>query len=108
MGYIPPQDVKSPRDRLRVLRVLHDGGEWSWSVALVFWDEEYRLAFRWNGGSDDPNQPSKGNPQSRGLPTWTMLPNDDDWHRVIIQELMPPGVSVPEFGYASRRTEAAS
>jgi hypothetical protein len=47
------------------------------------WDGERRLGFRWNGTDDN----ELGNPQSRGLPTWTML--DPKIHKQIIDQLPP-------------------
>lgn len=78
---IDPKTVHSPKDRWTLLDVLGQfGGEknnW-WSLALGRWTDEegYNttcLATRWNGGHD-PN--SKGNPISRGYPTWFILPGE--------------------------------
>lgn len=43
-----------------------------WSLAVGEWDGQRRLAARWNGDDDHP----KGNPVSRGMPTWFMLPDE--------------------------------
>ena len=76
MSYVKPQDVSSPRNRWWLRRVLHDGGEGSWSAADGQWDNEGLwsdvLAVRWNGSSG----PGIGNPQSRGLATWFIVPNE--------------------------------
>lgn len=58
------------RTRLRSVRVGRG--------ALGEWDGERRIGFRWNGTEDNPI----GNPQSRGLPTYTML--DPNLHEAII------------------------
>jgi hypothetical protein len=39
------------------------------------WDGDPVMALRWNGGSDDSRFPGIGNPQSRGVPTWFVLPD---------------------------------
>ena len=76
MTYVKPQNVTSPRNRWRLRRVLHDGGEGSWSAAEGQWDDEGLwgevLAVRWNGCSGS----EIGNPQSRGLATWFILPDE--------------------------------
>jgi hypothetical protein len=69
MPYITPNDVHSPKAHWRLVKVLHDGGAGNGAYALGYWDDEPRIGFRWNGSDDNPI----GNPQSRGLPTWTML-----------------------------------
>ena len=74
--YIRPEDVRSPKRHWRLIRVLHDGGPGQWSVAEGQWDNGDRwdtvLAIRWNGATGA----EIGNPQSRGLPTWFILPEE--------------------------------
>jgi len=82
MAYIPPSEVKSPRRHFTLVAVLDDGktddapgGESSVAVAVGRWrnaegSDEVVLAIRWNGDDANPI----GNPQSRGLPTWFILP----------------------------------
>ena len=67
---VDPNDVIHPKDRLQLIAVLFDGGEDSYSVALVRWKEEtegevwpYALGIRWNGGPD----PIKRRPQQPRL-----------------------------------------
>lgn len=69
-SYVPPVDVTSPKGRWKLVRVLSDGGPNSWSAAEGRWDDEPRLAIRWNGGDGG----RLGSPQSRGLPTWFVVP----------------------------------
>lgn len=70
MAYIKPQDVLSPASRVRsVLEVIHDPGEDRMSVARIIWDDQERIATRWNGNSAKP----LGNPLSRGRPTWFVV-----------------------------------
>jgi len=74
MAYIDPRMVTSPRGRVSDLKIMFDGGEGSYSVASLHWDDEPAIAVRWNGGDAAPFQ-GLGNPQSRGIPTWFILPD---------------------------------
>ena len=47
-----------------------DDKEGRWSLAVGEWDGGRRLAARWNGREERP----AGNPQSRGIATWFVLP----------------------------------
>lgn len=73
MAHIDPKSVDSPRNHWKLIDVLYDGGDDDASIAIGEWDGERRLAMRWNGSE---KYAGIGNPQSRGLPTWFMLP---DW-----------------------------
>jgi hypothetical protein len=81
MGYQDPRHVKSPRAAVTHLKVIYDGGEQAvagedlsgWSIAELEWYEEPVLACRWNGSSQGDSA-ALGNPQSRGLPTWFIIP----------------------------------
>ena len=77
MTYIKPQEVRSPKKRWRLIRVLHDGGTGEWSAAEGQWAEGGRwrdvLAIRWNGDSSDRRT---GHPQSHGRPTWFIVPDE--------------------------------
>lgn len=72
MSYIEAKDVKSPRKQWSLIEVLVDQGESGWSLAVGEWDGERCLTARWNGGDGRP----AGNPQSRGNPTWFVLPSE--------------------------------
>ncbi len=74
MSYVLPKVVSSPRDHWELIDVLCDGGPQNASVAFGRWDEDEVVALRWNG--DDTEGSALGNPQSRGLATWFVLP---DW-----------------------------
>ena len=76
MSYVKPELVTSPKGRVSGLVVLHDGGENSWSLARMKWDGKDAVGVRWNGGTDGTTHPSVGNPQSRGVPTWFILPEE--------------------------------
>jgi len=69
---IDPQDVQSPKRHLALVSVLVNSGLDGYSVALVRWDGAPKLAMRWNGTDENPI----GNPQSRGLPTWFVVPDE--------------------------------
>jgi hypothetical protein len=82
VSYQDPSIVKSPKGAVSHLHVIYDGGEqaadagdWAgWSVAELEWYEEPTMACRWNGSSDNPEVSEIGNPQSRGNPTWFVIP----------------------------------
>src|ERR1700694_4205477 len=79
--YIQPSDVQSPRRHWSLIHVLFDGGPNESSLAIGRWDNKPVLAMRWNGNEDSP----LGNPQSRGLPTWFIVP-DQDWKQILKTE----------------------
>ncbi|MGO7997850.1 hypothetical protein ACC734_36095 [Rhizobium ruizarguesonis] len=78
MSYINPKDVHSPKNHWKLVDVIIDEGPGRCSYAIGTWDDERRIGFRWNGTDENPI----GNPQSRGLPTWTML--DEKLHPAVI------------------------
>lgn len=69
--YISPTAVTSPKRYWSLIAVLDDQGPGNIAVAIGRWENEPYLGMRWNG--DNENNPI-GNPQSRGLPTWFILP----------------------------------
>ena len=94
MSYVKPEDVHSPKNRWRLRKVVHDSGEGGWSAAEGQWDNSGLwsdvLAVRWNGGAGA----EIGNPQSRGLATWFILPCElDGVFRETIANL--PKIRVP-------------
>ena len=82
LNYMKPEMVRSPKGRLTGLNVLADKGEGSWSLAEVIWDGEKALGVRWNGSFDEKNH-NIGTPQSRGLPMWFILPDDNELFKTI-------------------------
>ncbi len=72
MAYIDPRMVLSPKGRVANLTVIFDGGEHSYSIARMNWDNNPALGVRWNGGDKE----GLGNPQSRGIATWFILPEE--------------------------------
>jgi hypothetical protein len=71
MQYTKPQTVLSPKVAVSNLRPIYDGGPDSWAAALMDYEQEPSVGVRWNGEGDRP-----GNPQSRGLPTWFVMPKE--------------------------------
>jgi hypothetical protein len=77
MSYMNPEMVRSPRQRLTGgVQVLKDTGADGWSLAEFNWDQRPSLGIRWNGNADNV-----GTPQSRGIPTWFILP--EELHEII-------------------------
>jgi hypothetical protein len=77
MAYIDPKTVDSPRANWKLIEVLRNGkknnkGDDDAALAIGEWDGERVFAMRWNGSSKETR--GVGNPQSRGLPTWFILP----------------------------------
>lgn len=97
--YVDPRRVDSPRARWKLERVLHDGGKDSWSAAEGAWDGRVCLALRWNGGDEG----KLGTPQSRGLPTWFIVPSVIEPEvrnailRVQLRARIPPGSLTEEL-----------
>lgn len=74
MSYIDPCTVVSPKNRIQDIEIVYDSGptEGSWAVAKFLWDKEERVGVRWNGEPDT----GVGTPQTRGVPTWFVLPEE--------------------------------
>jgi hypothetical protein len=81
MSYILPSDVISPKAMWTLVDVVLDKGPGNCAYAIGMWDKQRRVGFRWNGTNDNPI----GNPQSRGLATWTML--DRALHAAVLQQV---------------------
>jgi len=81
--YITPDQVDSPRRHWSLIKVLEDGAkpdvrdDCRVAIAIGTWRDEEGdtpdtvLGMRWNGNEDS----RIGNPQSRGLPTWFIVPS---------------------------------
>ncbi len=89
MSYIPPSLVLSPKASISDLRVLHDGGAGNWALASMKWNGDPAYGMRWNGSSHKEGS-IVGNPQSRGIPTWFILP--DGIGEVIEERLKKDGL----------------
>ncbi|MCH7693443.1 MAG: hypothetical protein IID50_08380 [Proteobacteria bacterium] len=81
MTFVKPDDVKSPKAHWYLFEVVLDRGPGNCAYVLGERDGVRRIGFRWNGNDDNPI----GNPQSRALPTWTML--DEAMHEAVIAML---------------------
>lgn len=91
MSYIEPKHVISPKSSVSDLMPVYDKEVWEYSVALLKWDGKEAVAMRWNGGTEDPDQrPTPGNPQSRGLATWFIVP--EPFEAAILQTLLDKGL----------------
>ncbi len=83
MSYINPETVLSPKKNWQLVEVILDKGAGNPAYAIGLWDHQRRIGFRWNGTDNNP----LGNPQSRGLATWTML--DEKLHSAVIALISP-------------------
>jgi hypothetical protein len=81
--YVLPKDVVSPQRQWSLITVLDSGEEGDGALALGKWDGDPVLAMRWNGAEGSPI----GNPQSRGLATWFIIPGK--YSEAILATLSP-------------------
>ncbi len=83
MAFVDPNTVVSPKNNWSLIKVLRNGethgkGDGDASLAIGKWDNldgrgpNSVFALRWNGSASDAS--GVGNPQSRGLPTWFIVP----------------------------------
>lgn len=78
--------VLSPKDCISNVKPLYDGGAnpGEFSVAIVDWNGDSCIGVRWNITEREIDDDEKingkktcvGEPNSRGYPTWFILPND--------------------------------
>lgn len=83
-----PQQVVSPRAHIQSdsVEVIYTAADTTWSVAEIIYDNEPRLAMRWNGAIDCEFDP--GFPVDRGRGAWFVLPAPvEDAIRKLITEL---------------------
>jgi hypothetical protein len=75
MAYVDPESVVSPKGAVKDLSVVYDKGpiHGSWSIATLKWNDKPSVGLRWNG---EEGEGGKGNPQSRGNPTWFIVPEE--------------------------------
>jgi hypothetical protein len=71
-----PEDVHAPKKHWSLIAVLEDNVKdersgHTCALAVGRWDTQPVLGMRWNGHENQP----LGNPQSRGLPTWFIVPS---------------------------------
>ena len=79
MSYVTAADVASPANKWKFERVMLDRGEGLGVYCIGYWDMRPVICYRWNGNSEQ----HKGNPVSRGYPTWMVLADED--YPVIIE-----------------------
>lgn len=105
--YTDPNTVLTPRGRIKNLQVIYDGGEDSWSLARMLWDNSPIIGMRWNGGFDN-GRPTIGMPSARGYPTWFVLPEEvGDYIESMLkfkQQISSPPAAAP----APEATQPAS
>ena len=70
---IKPNTVTSPQRRLKLGNIIYDGKDDSFSIAEIEWDGRKGIGIRWNGSKA---KDVKGNPVSRGYPTWFVVPEE--------------------------------
>jgi hypothetical protein len=68
--YVEPGDVHSPRNNWVLIAVLDAAKDGECALAVGRWEGVPVLAMRWNGTKEN----RLGNPQSRGIPTWFIVP----------------------------------
>jgi hypothetical protein len=90
MAYVEPTTVLSPRSSIRSVDVIYNTNGGGWSVARIRWEDSESLGIRWNGSDDAPGL---GSPQSRGNPTWFILPQE--LHDVIMAKVEEMAISAP-------------
>lgn len=82
LKYTLPQDVLSPKDYVKKVDVLFDGGEESFAIAKIVWEGGDCIGIRWNASMRELEDPlklegeivCKGMPVSRGYSVWFNLP----------------------------------
>ena len=67
MTYTLPQAVTSPRDYIKKIHVIHDGGDRGYSVAKLEWEDPDKVSGQ---------KVCVGMPSSHGYPVWFVLPED--------------------------------
>ncbi|MGL5681683.1 MAG: hypothetical protein ACRDDZ_01345 [Marinifilaceae bacterium] len=95
--YKNPQLVNSPKGHIEVVEIIYDGGiDPGYSIAIVKWDGNPAIAMRWNISQNESNDIQKingkaeciGNPQSRGVATWFVLPQDEEYINLLQKALI--------------------
>ena len=98
MTYTKAQDVRSPKKWVGSVQVLIDqgpcpavpDGAGRWSLSVVDYDNEPRLAICWNGYDNDKHGSRAGFPNQRGNPVWFYLPYElEDAILARADELIP-------------------
>jgi hypothetical protein len=102
MPYVTPEEVVSPRSRFGgLIELIYAGHENEMSVARILWDDDERVACRWNGDDEHP----KGNPLSRGQATWFVV---DDYAAPAVEEAARAAAERSPNGLVARYREMAN
>ncbi len=72
--YIRPEDVISPKEKVKNLKVIVNNFEEDYSIALLEYSGVECVGVRWNTTNEEKD--NIGTPQSRGVPTWFILPKE--------------------------------
>ena len=72
--YIIPEDVLSPRDKVKNLEIIIKNDKEDYSIALLEYNGTECVGVRWNTTNEEKD--NIGTPQSRGIPTWFILPKE--------------------------------
>lgn len=67
--YVDPNTVESPKNRTNSkVAVIYNGGCGGYALSFMWWDSDYAIGIRWNGGKEVSSMPV-----SR-VPVWFVLP----------------------------------
>ncbi len=82
----PPDTVTTPKTCVSDVKVIYNGGDkhGDYSIARLKWNGKDVIGIRWNISEKEAQDPDKkvgkkiclGEPNSRGYPTWFILPKD--------------------------------
>ena len=83
MIYFKPNQVTSPQKFMKIVRVIFDGGLYSFSIAELEWEGSKVYGMRWNVSRKEWDDSDKisgkkiclGMPVSRARPVWFVIPN---------------------------------
>lgn len=79
MPFVPPEDVKSPREKVSNLRVIYSGNENEPAIATLTYSGIDSVGIRWNGSDAEP----LGYPTSRNQPVWFVLPDQGGLDKIV-------------------------
>jgi len=87
-----PKDVVSPQKDWSLIDVIYENRLWSMAIGRWRTDDNPNnpvLVMRWNGEKEG----HKGNPISRGFPTWFVLP--DETYKMFVSSGIIPEDKLP-------------
>lgn len=82
--YHPPETVLNPAKYIRKTKVLYDGGDTGFSLAIIDWEGLEHMGMRWNVAFKEQCDVEKqngnirchGSPALKGVPSWFILPRE--------------------------------